>query len=314
MLVVTGCGSSSHQAPQGSVRLTTGTGTVSVLYAGSLTQLMERKLAPAYGTATGFSFQGEGKGSVAAANQIKDRTRAPDVFVSADPAVNQLLQGQAGGGYVSWWEAFAGTEIVVGWSPHSRFAPKFEAAVKSGAGWEKVLEQPGLRLGRTDPELDPKGYRTIMALDLDGTRLRDPGLSRRILGPAGNPAQIFPEEQLVARLQSGELDAGFFYAIEAVEASLPYLRLPAEINMGNPNLAAAYAKATFTTAKGTVVSGSPIEYTATIPNTVRNRDGALAFVQFLTEPAGVRILAAEGLATFKPRFGGDLSTVPAQLR
>jgi len=153
-----------------------------------------------------------------------------------------------------------------------------------------------------------------MALELDGARLGDPGLGRRILGPAGNPAQIFPEEQLVARLQSGELDAGFFYTIEAVEASLPYLRLPAEVNLGDPSRAAAYAKATYTTAKGAVVSGSPIEYTLTIPSTVRNRDGALAFAQFLAAPQGVRILAAEGLTTFKPRFDGDLSTVPAQLR
>lgn len=285
-----------------------------MLYAGSLTLLMEKRLGPAYGAATGFSFQGEGKGSLAIANLIKDKTRTPDVFVSADPSVNQLLEGPAGAGYVSWWAVFAGTEMVVAWSPHSKFADRFAAAAKSGGGWERLLEQPGMKLGRTDPELDPKGYRTLMTLQLDGIRLGDRSLERRIFGAPGNPAQIFPEEQLVARLQSGELDAGFFYRVEAVEASLPYLRLPAAINMGDPALAEAYARATYTTSKGSLVRGSPAEYTVTIPSTVRNRDGALAFVQFVTGPRGAKILAAEGLTVLKPTFAGDPAAIPARLR
>lgn len=309
------CGGGTSPGPGAAAGpLITGTGTVNVLYAGSLTLLMERHLGPAYGAATGFSFQGEGKGSVAIANLIKDRTRTPDVFVSADPGVNQLLQGAAGGDYVTWWAAFASTEMVVAWSSHSKFAGRLQAAARSGSGWEKVLEQPGFKLGRTDPELDPKGYRTLMTLQLDGVRLGEPSLGTRILGPAANPAQIFPEEQLVARLQSGELDAGFFYRIEAVEASLPYLRLPAAINLGDPTLAGAYAKATYTTSKGSVVTGSPAEYTVTIPRTVRNREGALAFVQFLTGPQGTRLLAAEGLTPLRAAYGGDPAAVPSPLR
>ena len=63
-------------------------GTVSVLYAGSLGAVMEKGLAPAAERTTGHGIQGEGHGSVAAARMIRDRLRTPDVFVSADPAVN----------------------------------------------------------------------------------------------------------------------------------------------------------------------------------------------------------------------------------
>src|SRR5713101_6401578 len=75
-------------------------GTVSVFYAGSVVQLMERDVGPAFGRATGYTYQGEGKGSVALANIIKDRLRAPDVFISADPRVNDLLTGPENGNLV----------------------------------------------------------------------------------------------------------------------------------------------------------------------------------------------------------------------
>ena len=48
-----------------------GSGSVDVMYAGSLIRLFERRLGPAFQSATGFTFQGEGKGSVAIANLIK---------------------------------------------------------------------------------------------------------------------------------------------------------------------------------------------------------------------------------------------------
>ena len=105
-----------------------GSGPVNVMYAGSLTALFEKKIGPAFATATGFEFQGEGKGSVAIANLIKGKVRTPDVFVSADPTVNVLLQGAANGDYVRWWTPFARTEMVIGWSPKSRFKEAFESA------------------------------------------------------------------------------------------------------------------------------------------------------------------------------------------
>src|SRR5713226_997368 len=59
-----------------------GSGTVLVLYAGSLVATMENGLGPAFGRTLGYEFQGEGKGSLALANEIKDKLRQPDVFIS----------------------------------------------------------------------------------------------------------------------------------------------------------------------------------------------------------------------------------------
>ena len=53
------------------------------MYAGSLLKIFEDSLGPAFQNQTGFTFQGESKGSVQIANLILDGFRKPDVFVSA---------------------------------------------------------------------------------------------------------------------------------------------------------------------------------------------------------------------------------------
>jgi molybdate/tungstate transport system substrate-binding protein len=284
------------------------------MYAASLTSVFERTLGPSFQAATGFTYQGEGKGSVAIANLIKDGVRSPDIFVSADPTVNQTLQGGSSGGHVSWWVVFARTELVLAWSPKSPLAPGFQSAKNGGRTWESVLEQPGLKLGRTDPELDPKGYRTLWLFQLDEQRTGDGSLSRRILGPPGDTSQVFPEEQLVARLQSGQLDAGVLYTVEAVQADLPYLRLPAAINQGDPAQAAHYASASYTNRKGQTFTGSPALYTVTIPSTARNGTGAKAFVQFLLGKDAQSKLGAAGLLPVPPQLEGDSLALPASLK
>jgi len=82
-------------------------GTVSVLYAGSLVNLMERSLGPAFDKASGDRFQGYAGGSSLLANQIKGNLRRADVFVSAAPKVNDSLMGPANGDWVSWYVPFA---------------------------------------------------------------------------------------------------------------------------------------------------------------------------------------------------------------
>lgn len=300
--------------PASATSLIHGAGTVSVMYAGSLVTLMEKRIGPAFDEATGFTFQGEGKGSVAIANLIKGKTRTPDIFISADPSVNAQLQGSSNGNFVSWWVPFARTALVIAWSPKSKFAAAFEAAKADQRTWESVIEESGLRLGRTDPALDPKGYRTLWLFQLDEARTGDKGEAQRILGSPDNPAQIFPEEQLVARLQAGQLDAGIFYQIEAVEAKLPFLELPAEVNQGDPTREAHYASVSYTDKKGTVYNGSPILYTVTIPSTAHNQSGAESFVQYLFGEEGQKLLTQEGLLSTTPTVSGDPSTVPDPIK
>ncbi|HVT17258.1 MAG TPA: substrate-binding domain-containing protein [Thermoanaerobaculia bacterium] len=91
---------------------------VSVLYAGSLGAVMENGLGPAFVKATGYTYQGEAQGSLGAAQMIRHRLRTPDVFVSADPAVNEtVLMGAANGDLVKWYATVATSQLVLAFNP-----------------------------------------------------------------------------------------------------------------------------------------------------------------------------------------------------
>ena len=120
-------------------------GTVSVLYAGSLVDVMERQVGPAFAKATGYGYQGFGAGSKAVASQIKGKLRRGDVFISASPSVNKTLMGASNGDWVDWYGAFATSPLVIGYSTGSRFANAFKTKP-----WWTVLQSSGFLLGRTD--------------------------------------------------------------------------------------------------------------------------------------------------------------------
>ncbi len=290
-------------------------GQVSVLYAGSLINLMEKHIGPAFQKASGYSYQGEGKGSVALANEIKGKLRAPDVFISADPSANSILMGRENGNIVSWYATFTRTAMVIGYNPKSKFAADFQAAANGTTPWYHVLEKPGLRLGRTDPQLDPKGYRTLFVMQLAGQYYHQPDLTQRILGDPENTNQIFPEEELVARLGAGQLDAGFFYLNEMKEQNLPFIALPDQINLSSPGQNSFYAQASYTNPKtGKKVLGTAIVYTITIPSTSKNREGAIAFVNFVLSSQGQALFNQDGLLQTPLQLAGDASAVPSQLQ
>lgn len=216
VLALAGCGSSSGSGhPKAGA---TGHGTVKVLYAGSLVNLMEKDVGPSFGKATGYTFAGEGKGSQALANEIKGKVTRADVFIGASTAVTESMRGDANGGWVSWYAGFASSPLVLGYNPNSRFAADLRSKP-----WNQVVNRPGFKLGRTDPKLDPKGKLSVQAL-------HQAGLDKAAAGTDG----VFPEETLVGRLAAGQLDAGFFYTSESTEQKIQTVPLTPV------NLAASY--------------------------------------------------------------------------
>jgi molybdate/tungstate transport system substrate-binding protein len=286
---------------------------VNVFYAGSLTSLNENLVGPAFAAATGYSYQGKSAGSLAIANQIKGHVARPDVVEFADPTVNATLMGPANGNYVSWYFTYARSELVIGFDPRSKFARAFRQVQQHHLPWYRALLQHGLRLGRTDPNLDPKGYR---ALFMAGLAQRVYGLTnfkRTVFGSDLNTAQIFPEEVLVARMLTGQIDAGIFYLSEVRDLGIPYVKLPAQVNLGSTRLSRLYATQHFVTDKGVKITGAPILYTLTIPSTVKDVAGAQAFIRFVLGKRVRSISAQHGLLSMPVKATGDRSMVPAGL-
>src|ERR1700722_1154724 len=150
--------------------------TINVLYAGSLVNLMEHGVGPAFEKASGDKFQGFAGGSNGLANQIKGKLRRGDVFISANPKVNDDLTGAANGDWVSWYVTFAQSPVVIGYNAASRFAAELKTKP-----WYEVLQEPGIKIGRTDPKLDPKGALTVQLLDHAEKIYKLPGLARKVL-------------------------------------------------------------------------------------------------------------------------------------
>lgn len=229
---------------------------VSVLYAGSLITPMEGAIKTAL-AAGGIALNGEPGGSKKLANYIRDGVRSPDIFISVDPA---LVAGL--GRRVARATTFAGTSLGVGWSDASRFAQALK--LSDGPHLRYVLSLPGFKLGRTDPQLDPKGVYTVEAL----TRMGGAAL----LAPNENAAQVFPEEDLLARVDTGEIDAGVFYRTEAIARGLHFLAFPGKAAMSDR-----------------------ISYTLAVMRDAPHPAQAAAFARFILTGSGRAILRKAGL-------------------
>jgi len=244
----------------------TGTGSVNVLYAGSLVTLMTKQVGPAFQKATGYSVTGESAGSTALVTDIKGKVYKGDVFVSASPTATKTLMGSANGDWVTYYVSFASSNVVLGYNANSKFA----ADIKSKP-WYEAITEPGLKLGFTDPATDPKGKLVAEALSDTAKSRNLPALTTI----ENDKSDVYPEETLVARLQSGQLDAAFFYTAEAVPASIPTVPLTGETDL----------KATYT---ASTLKGAP------------NEPGAEAFVAYLLGPAGQAQLKQDGFDLISP--------------
>jgi len=257
---------------------------VNVLYAGSLVNLMERSVGPAFAKASGEQFQGYAGGSNKLANEIKGGLRRGDIFISASPKVDDNLMGPANGDWVRWYILFAESPLVIGYNSSSRFAADFKTKP-----WYEVLLEPDIKIGRTDPKLDPKGAFTVDLMQRAEQYYQQPGLAQRVLGAPDNPAQVLPEEVLVGRFQSGELDAAFFYSIEAADTKITNVKPPSEIQ-------------------------PKARYTISILNNSPNPAGAERFLLFLLGSEGQALLQKHGLDSVKLAVSGDAQTIPAAIQ
>jgi molybdate/tungstate transport system substrate-binding protein len=245
---------------------------------------MERSIGPAFEKATGQHFRGYAAGSNKIANEIKGKLRRGDVFISASPKVNDSLTGAANGDHVTWYVNFAESPLMIGYNPQSKFAPQFKSK-----RWDQVLQEPGIRIGRTDPKLDPKGAFTVEMVTRAAELYHQPELVEKTLGAAENPEQVLPEETLVGRLQSGQLDAGFFYSTETSDLKIPAIRPAPELQ----------AKASYTL---TILSDAP------------NREGASSFVDFLLSAKGRALLKQHGVDVIKPTVSGNGQAMPPSVQ
>jgi molybdate/tungstate transport system substrate-binding protein len=284
------------------------------MQAASLIKTFEDAVGPAFQNETGYVYEGEARGSLQVANMIIDGLRTPDIFVSASAVpIKKLMNNTTP--FTGWLVKFGSAEMVVAYSPTSRFFNELEKARIGEIPWYQVLSNQNLKFGRTDPESDPKGFYMIIAAGLANLYYNDSGIKQRTLGDDRNAKQIFPEEILKTILEQGQLDAVAAYKHEAVARGLPCITLPPQINLEDPTFTEFYNSGSYTLGKdGQTVFGEPIYFSLTIPTTVMNIDAAISFGDFILSMNGRNILKDQGLNPINPIAEGDLESIPSSIR
>jgi molybdate/tungstate transport system substrate-binding protein len=268
--------------------LTESTTPLQVAYAGSMGSLMDGGVRPAIAKALGADLQGRAAGSTGLANLIVAGSIRPDVFISVTPEPMRIVL-KAGKAQSAL--PIARTEMVIAYSPHSQYAAALAKAGASGAKpWWQILETPGFRFGRTDPNTDPQGLNVIFVMQLAERYYHQPGLADKILGPQINPQQIFQEPQVMARVQAGQLDASSAYKTQPAALGLPRLSLPPEINLGSASMEKEYQQAGVTL-NGKTHRPSPLVFYAAVLKDAPQPTLAARFVAWLRGPEARQILA-----------------------
>jgi len=268
-------------------------GPLVVFTAGSLARPMRAAL-DSFAASNGVRYELESAGSLETARKVTELEKVPDLIALADEDVfpKVLLPRHA-----TWYVRFAANRIVLAYTDRSRYAAEIDST-----NWWQVLQRPDLEIGRSNPDLDPSGYRTLMVWQLAERLYAQPGLAAA-LERAAHLRNVRPKEiELVALLESGDLDYAWFYESMARASGVRHVTLPAAIDLGAADNRDAYAQAAVrvigsSAADTVIMRGAPIRYALSIPLNAEHPALAERFAAFLLSADGRRVLEREFLST-----------------
>ena len=288
------------------------TGPLVIFHAGSLTVPLQRLMSAFQESHPGVTFAAEGSGSRTAARKVSELGRLADIIMSADyTVIDELLVPE----FADWNIEFARNTMVIAYTDRSAYADEI-----TPDNWYEVLTRPGVIYGHSDPNVDPCGYRTLMVWQLAEKHYQIPGLYQKLEDDCP-PGNVRPKSvELIALLQSGDMDYAFEYRSVAVQHGLKFIELPDEINLSRAKYADFYAQAQVTLSgkePGTTITkiGKPIVYGVTIPKNAPHPTLAAEFVAFVIGPQGQEILSELGQPPIVPAVAErGWNKMPQELR
>ncbi len=291
VVAVTACGGSHDRgSATRSASATSGSdSTLLVMNAASITQPMTAAL-DSFAARTGARYDLEPGSSLEVARRITELGRRPDVLALADPNVfPQLLMPQ----WTTWYAVFGRNRMVLAYTDRSKYASEITAA-----NWRHIVQRPDVQVGRSDPNDDPSGYRTLFVFQLAERHYREPGLAARLLRAAPQRNVRPREADQIGLLQAGELDYIWSYQNLADNAGLKTVTLPPQVDLGTAADSASYATASarvFGKRPGDTltVRGAPILFALSVSPAAPHKALGDQFVAFLLSADGRRILQSK---------------------
>jgi molybdate/tungstate transport system substrate-binding protein len=220
---------------------------VAILAAGSFQHALETGLKPA----VDVPIRVEAHGSATVARMVAEGQRDPDIVTVADTALFEDPLSPP------WYATFTSNAVVLAYNPETVGGRRVAEAER----WYDPLVAGDVRLGRTDPDRDPLGYRTLFTLELASRYYGDAPALREVIP---DRRQIYPETALLGEFETGSIDAAFAYRNMAVERGYEYVDLPDRIDLGSPGHTDAYATVSYTLPSGKTIQGDLIGYGSTV--------------------------------------------------
>lgn len=286
-------------------------GELTIFHAGSLSMPMKAAVDSFTRIHSGVTFKLESAGSVECARKITELGKQCDILASADyKVIDKLLIPQ----FASWNIPFAGNEMAIVYHDQSRYANEI-----TKDNWFDVLAKDDVAYGRSDPNADPCGYRTVMTLKLAEKLYLNAKLAKTIL--TKDLKYMRPKEvDLLALLESNTIDYIFLYKSVAIQHDLKYLTLPQEINLSNISMEDLYKTVSVEVQGKTpdsfiTMKGEPMVYGLTIPKNAPNPKLALEFVKyFLDANGGQSVMKRMGQTAIVPSSTISYDSIPEPLK
>ncbi|MBZ6493801.1 extracellular solute-binding protein [Natrinema longum] len=269
---------------------------VRVLAAGSLAIALEERIGPAFEAESDVHYEGEYHGTNAVLRLVEDGTKYPDVVIGADI---ELLRDRLYPDHADWDASFAANEVVIAYEPETELG----ACLETDRPWYECFgDADEGAIAISDPDLDPLGYRALLLFELAE---REHGLDGFRDAMADTVAYVPDETQLLADVESGNRACAVAYSNMAAEREVAVRRLSDAYNFGAPAAADRYAQASYTTADGHTVEGSPVVYNATVRTDADDPVAGREFVAFLLENDDLLTESGLRVDDSLPRFHGD---------
>jgi molybdate/tungstate transport system substrate-binding protein len=326
---------------------TEGEKTLSVYHAGSLAVPFEALEAEFEADNPYVDVLLESGGSAAMINkaivEIEAGEEPPDIIASADYALipDRLYDL----GYADWTIIFARNTMVLCYRDGAPFSDDIVGGART---WYDVLRNEDVTWGHSNPDDDPCGYRSLMVFQLaqkyyyDDAEIfgltPDPiadGLYNACIpgtdeerGRVSEGKQLVRSKSvdLVALLQSGDLDYAFEYSSVAVQHGLNYIELADAVNLAGTGeidasgvnyadfYAEAYVELESSPGEYTTTTGTAVVYGITILEDAPNRDSAVAFLEMLLSETGIDIFEVQnGQPCITPAQCDNKENLPSAL-
>jgi tungstate transport system substrate-binding protein len=270
-------------------------------------------------------------GSGAIIDKVNKQTMFADILASADTVLipKNLYPKNA-----TFDIDFAKNSMVLVYTNTSE-----GAATINADNWYNILATSGVSYAISDPTSDPAGYRSLMTIALAERKYGDDTIFKDLISSyskitkttdgvkytidATNPSPDGKKlvitktgPDIIPLLKAGTVDYAFEYSSVAIQAGLPYVTLPPEIDLSDAGMSARYQNTLVVRPSGTATvteAGTPIIYGVTIPTSTHNAAGGADFINLLITKDGQAVLNADGQTPIVPAIASGTGVPPAIL-